>query len=140
MIRRWRELLLSFASIALTLLIAEVGFRLYLRHKSALDLARVERQAEMTRIDTCKLGEIIRLSHEPDLFYERKPNLSGRFCGGNVATNAFGMRMKGEPTVEKPTGVMRIVGLGDSYLFGQGVDQGEGYLEALEEIARSIGV
>jgi lysophospholipase L1-like esterase len=133
MIRRWRELLLAVTSVLLATLIAEGVFRLYLRHRSRAELVRVRHQTSVTRVETCNLGDIIRLSSEPDLFYELKPNVRGHFCRGLVATNALGMRMTSLPSLEKPTGVVRIVGLGDSYLFGQGVDDGQGYLEVLGE-------
>src|SRR5262249_55736813 len=47
-----------------------------------------------------------------------------------------GMRMPVVPELSKPEHVLRIVALGDSYLFGQGVDDGKGFLEVLQ--ARAI--
>src|SRR6185436_6250743 len=118
---------------------AEGLYRLYLRRKSRADLERVEKAAAVTVVDSCNLGDIVRLSREPDLFYELKANLRGRFCGGVVTTNAVGMRMPSEPTLAKPEGVFRVVGLGDSNLFAQRMNDGEGYFEVLRARARSAG-
>ena len=137
--RRWREMVLALASIVLALVVAEVGFRLYLRHRAGAEIERVERQVKLTQVNTCNLGDIVRLSRERELFYELKPNLRGRYCGGAMSTNALGMRMPIEPSVEKPAGVVRIAGVGDSYLFGQGVDDGQGFLEVLQAEALAAG-
>jgi lysophospholipase L1-like esterase len=132
LLRRRRELLLTVLSIGIAFLLAEFGFRLYMRWRARTDLERVERQALLVSVDTCKLGDIIRLSNQRDLFYELKPNLRGRYCGGVMTTNNLGMRMSSEPELDKPAQVLRMVALGDSYLFGQGVDDGRGFLEVLQ--------
>jgi lysophospholipase L1-like esterase len=131
-LRRWRELVLTVLSVGIAFLLAEIAFRFYLRRQARADLERVDRQALLVSVDTCKLGDIIRLSNQRDLFYELKPNLRGRYCGGVVTTNALGMRMSSEPKLDKPAHVLRIVALGDSFLFGQGVDDGRGFLEVLQ--------
>src|SRR5260221_3948104 len=109
MLRCWRELLLLVASVAVAATTAEVLFRFYLRHQSRAQLARVQQQATITEVDSCKLGDIIRLSQEPDLFYELKPNLRGHYCGGLIRTNAIGMRAGGEPSLAKTAGSTRIL-------------------------------
>lgn len=136
---RRREILLVLVSTALTLVGAEVAFRLYLRHLDRAALERVERQVALTTVDTCNLGDIVRLSTEPDLFYELKPGLRGRFCGGSVAVNSLGMRMAFDPKPEKPPGVFRVVALGDSYLFAERMDDGRGFLEVLQARALANG-
>jgi GDSL-like Lipase/Acylhydrolase family len=139
MFRRWREWLLVVGSVVLAGLAAEMLFRLHLRNRARSELERVRAQASTTRVETCNLGDVIELSPEPDLFYRMKPHLGGHFCGGRFSTNGLGMRMESEPRLEKPVGVVRIAGIGDSYLFGQGVDQGQGYLEVLEAVAGKSG-
>jgi hypothetical protein len=136
---RWREVVLSMVSVTVALCFSEAVFRFYLGQKNVRDLERVEKNAAISRVDTCSLGDIVRLSEEPDLFYELKPHLEGRFCGGAITTNSLGMRMPIEPELHKPPNVFRIVGVGDSYLFGQGVDDGQGFLEVLQARAFAAG-
>ena len=79
------------------------------------------------------LGGIIRLSRNPQIVYELKPNLSVVFPyeGNDVTTNAEGFRSKEHP-VEKSARTFRIVGIGDSMMFGMGVADNQDYLSLLE--------
>jgi hypothetical protein len=74
---------------------------------------------------------ILQSASAPGLTYELRPNLSGQFMHRPFSTNSWGLR---SPEVEtrKPAGVFRIVGLGDSHMFGWGVGQDELYLSILE--------
>ena len=134
--RRWREALLVLGSVSLTLLLVELGFRLYLAHRAKGDLERVRAEAQVVEVDTCRLGRIVRISPEHDLLYELKPGVRGRYCGGAFSVNATGMRMPIVPELAKPEHVLRVIALGDSYLFAQCVDDGQGFLEVLQ--ARAI--
>ena len=62
--------------------------------------------------------------HSPDkrFAYTSKPNAEGRFQGVSVETNSRGFRGP-ETTTQKPDGMKRIMLLGDSVVFGWGVDQ-----------------
>jgi lysophospholipase L1-like esterase len=139
MMRRWRELSLSLASILIALVLAELATRWYLRHRERASLARVRQQVSIDHVDSCQLGDIIQLADKPGPFYTLKAGLRARYCGGTLTTNALGMRMQREPELAKADGVLRIVGLGDSYLFGQGVSDGQGFLEVFEARARAAG-
>ena len=79
---------------------------------------------------TVTLGQIIERSPNPRLVYGLRPRLDVIFAGGRVTTSDAGFR---GPAVSrpKPRGVLRIVGIGDSYMFGQGVSDAETYLAAL---------
>jgi lysophospholipase L1-like esterase len=55
------------------------------------------------------------------------PNLDVMFTGREVVINADGFRGPARP-IPKPAGTSRIVGLGDSVMFGWGVGEGEDYL------------
>jgi lysophospholipase L1-like esterase len=131
---------LVIASVVVALLVVEVAFRLYLRHQQSSDFARALGNAATTDVQSCRLGDIVRFSPEPDLLYELKPNLHGNYCGAELNTNAIGMRMRRDPDVAKPPHVFRVVGLGDSFLFGQGVGDGQGFLEVLQARAIAKGV
>jgi lysophospholipase L1-like esterase len=139
MSRRSRQVAALVLSTLLSFVVVEVAYRAYLHHRERADLDRVEEQRTISTVNTCDLGDIIRLSHEADLFYELKPSLHGRFCGGAVTTNALGMRMAIEPQPAKASGVIRVAGLGDSYIFAQRVDDGQGFLEVLQARALADG-
>ena len=57
-----------------------------------------------------------------------------------VRTNSMGIRSDREYTQHKPDGVIRVVGLGDSYTFGYGVAVEDTYLFRLEKKLRQDGV
>ena len=91
-----------------------------------------------------KLAHVIRPARHPGIVYELRPNLRVRFAhGSQVTTDARGFRSHGD--VSAATGgpaVFRIVGLGDSFMFGQGVSDGEPYLSivARELATESAGL
>jgi hypothetical protein len=84
------------------------------------------------------LGGLIRASVDPEVVYELKPGLDATFQGRRVTTNRHGMRDR-ERTIEKPPGTFRIVGLGDSIMFGWGVDHEETYLARVERALNEQG-
>jgi lysophospholipase L1-like esterase len=86
---------------------------------------------------TATLGQIIRKSSNPRIVYELRPRLDVRFAGGRLTTSDEGYRGR-DVTSPKPLGVYRIVGIGDSYMFGQGVSDDETYLSRLTSTDPSI--
>jgi len=76
------------------------------------------------------LAGIIRRSPNPRLVYELRPGLAVTFEGAPVAINAAGYR--GPLHSAESTGSFRIVGLGDSFMFGFGVADQQAYLARLE--------
>ena len=79
---------------------------------------------------TVTLGQIIRKSPNPRIVYELRPRLDVRFAGGRLTTSDAGYRGR-DVASPKPSSVYRIVGIGDSYMFGQGVSDDETYLSRL---------
>ncbi len=77
------------------------------------------------------MAHIIEPSDHSRLVYELQPNLDMMFGHRVLRTNADGMRDDLNYSVEKPAGVIRIVGIGDSGMFGWGVHQGEEYMAVL---------
>jgi lysophospholipase L1-like esterase len=77
------------------------------------------------------LGEILRLSDERRRIYELIPSARFRFLGVEVRTNADGFRGR-DHAVPKPARVFRVVGLGDSVMFGWSVEQDRSYMALLE--------
>jgi lysophospholipase L1-like esterase len=78
------------------------------------------------------LAAIIRKSADPYLIYELQPDLTMEFGNRSLHINSRGMRDSREYEEAKPTNAVRIVGLGDSGMFGWGVEQDENYLAVLE--------
>lgn len=66
------------------------------------------------------------------IMFELAPNLDVRFQRANVKTNSHGMRDK-ERSVEKPDNTYRIAFLGDSFVFGWGVEKEEMFSNILED-------
>ena len=130
-----KKLLLVLLSLLLGLGAAEVGLRLYYGSEEAEDFREALRRAERTRPapgGKITLGEMVQASRFEDVVYELKPNLSGVFKGAPVRTSPQGLRGTREYSLEKPPGTFRIVGIGDSNMFGWGVGEGEPYLQILE--------
>ncbi len=125
-------LLLAAASTLLALVVLEASFR-------ALALLRSRRsfEAALTRVSrvapgaSASLGDLIRPSRNPDIVYELAPDLRVSFLGAPLSTSHAGFRDR-DYNQEKPAGGFRILGLGDSVMFGWGVGDGEDYLSLLE--------
>lgn len=79
------------------------------------------------------LGHMIRLSSNPRIIYEFKPDLDVNFVDAPVTINSAGFRGPLYPEAKGPA-TRRIVGVGDSFMFGHGVGEGEVYIEVLEEL------
>ena len=94
-------------------------------------LRALEQPPEIPADRRVELGNIVRLSRHRRIVYELVPNLQVVFRGEWLTLNAQGFRGQAPPR-EKPTGVVRIVGLGDSVMFGWGVADGNEYLVRLE--------
>ena len=74
---------------------------------------------------------IIRLNENPNIIYELKPGLEDvEYLGAALNTNSSGFRGP-EVLAEKPDNTIRILGIGDSVMFGQGVLDEETYLHRL---------
>ena len=117
------SLLTSLASLALSLVLAEVGLRLFLPVSFREPPARLPRDAWMELLH--------RRSELPGLLYELAPNMHKRSHGTVIRTNRHGMREREIP-IEKPDSVTRIAVLGDSYTFGFGVPGLRAYPRVLE--------
>jgi hypothetical protein len=126
--RRFRNLLLTVAIQGLVLLILlEVAARFF-------DPAGVSYFPETARFfDT--------MVHEEPISYRLQPGLDGNFNHAHYQVNSLGFRGPEIP-IEKPPGEFRIMWLGDSLVFGIGVNNDQTMAADLEKIAnsRSAGV
>jgi len=127
----WPRLVLAAASLLVALVGAEVALRI---HAHLLDRGILREGLELgTQIPADRrvtLGQMIRLADDPDIIYRLRPNLDVIYAHAPVTTNSAGFRGP-EVAVTKPPAIVRIVGLGDSFMFGQGVADGACYLDVL---------
>lgn len=146
--RDWARLagrvVLLAVSAGLTLLAAEVGLRAYLVTKlqanSMAHLKQLYREGKKPEVRTTHpMSIIIRPTDDPVLVYELQPNLDMDFGHKRLRTNRDGLRAdRAYPVARLPHSV-RIVGLGDSGMFGWNVEQGEEYLAVLERLLNRRG-
>lgn len=132
-IRRIRpELLLLVASIAVSVLLVEGALRVHyaVTYSGTLEDLKADLPPRGTEVT---FGDVIMVSAYPRLLYQLKPHLDGvLFKGASVSTNSQGFREVSEPG-PRDERTVRIVGLGDSVMFGLGVEEHERYMDVLEE-------
>jgi PA14 domain/GDSL-like Lipase/Acylhydrolase family len=129
------RLTLALTSTLVTLLVLEGMVRLahYLREdrrplEVQLQSSRAQAQSSMHDLD---LGDIVQPSRHAGIVYELRPNVRGRFMGQPVLINSQGLHDY-EYSRRKEPGTFRIVGVGDSSLFGWGVSFEDSGLKVLE--------
>ena len=82
------------------------------------------------------LGNVIRPSEHPGVIYELRPDLDLEYRhGSTLTTNRYGLRGPEYHPGEHP-GVFRIVTIGDSFMFGSGVNDGECTVRVMERALR----
>src|SRR5207247_4681707 len=129
------RLTLALATTIVALLVVEGIVRLahYLREdrrplEVQLRSARAQAQSSMHDLD---LGDIVQPSRHAGIVYELRPNIRGRFMDQPLLINSRGLHDY-EYTLRKEPGTFRIVGVGDSSLFGWGVPFEDSGLKVLE--------
>jgi PA14 domain/GDSL-like Lipase/Acylhydrolase family len=129
------RLTLALASTIVGLLVTEGIVRLahYLREdRRPLEVQlRGARAQAPSSMQSLRLGEIIQPSRYAGIVYELKPHVRGRFMGQPLLINSQGLRDY-EYARRKEPGTFRIVGVGDSSLFGWGVAIEDSGLKVLE--------
>jgi len=134
--KRWTNVpalaLLVLASTVFALTLVETGLRIA---AFLADPGNLEDTVARPRVPVAQdvtLGDLIQPSSDRNIIYELKPNLpSVRFRGAPVSTNRWGFR--GPDYARTPqNGTVRIVGIGDSVMFGWGVRSEETYLSVVE--------
>jgi lysophospholipase L1-like esterase len=104
------------------------------------DLARGLAQSAATEVTTTdNLRGLVEPDPAPEVIYRLKRQRRWIFRGAPVSTNALGLRGP-ETTLAKPAGTRRIAGLGDSVMFGWGVDDTTPYITQLQpRLVRTLG-
>lgn len=117
----------------------EVGVRAYLgfSYRHALDDLPSETPGDQDR--TVALGEVLAPDDNPDIVYRFKPGAVGVYEGAPIRINSMGIRGE-DPSEIKGADTLRIVGLGDSTMFGWKVREDERYMDLVAEgLARALG-
>lgn len=130
-------------AVFITLLFSEAIFRIYLTLKPSSRIINAQnpdlknKNVEGANFTTATMIDV---SPDPDIPYVLKPDLRGFFAGHPLRTNSFGMRGD-DITVEKPANTLRILGLGDSVMFGWGLKYEETLMPVLaRKIHDRLGV
>lgn len=128
------NLVVSLVTVFFLFLLIELTFRTIIFFENQKSFAKLMRNLEQPENGIAKhLGQIIQPSRYPSIVYELRPNLSVYFRNAWTQTNKQGFRM-GPLSLEKGKRTVRIVGLGDSHMFGWAVSQEEMYAKLLENI------
>jgi len=112
----------------------ELGLRIHYavnRTAALRDLAAL--RIVPPRGTSVQLGDLIQRSPHERLVFELRPKLDVEFLGARVRINASGCRDKEVPQ-DKPPNTIRIVGIGDSVMFGWSVEESERYTNVLESL------
>ncbi len=134
------SLLLAVASTLFTLVALEGLFRvLAFREARRSFEAAIAHPSRVAPGGRATLGDLIRPSRSPDVVYELAPDLRVSFLGAPLATSHAGFRDRDYPATKRP-GSFRILGIGDSIMFGWGVGDGEDYLSLAESRLAGAGV
>ena len=94
--------------------------------------ANLIKKEPVTKGKSADLRDLLIPNNSNLIMYELASNLDVTFQRANVKTNSYGMRNR-ELSLEKPKGTYRIALLGDSFAFGWGVEQEQGFAHILEE-------
>jgi len=132
------SLLLNFALLLGSLLfvfaVLESGTRLFHHFKTRQEgqLSELHESNQIQNLGkTNRLADLIRKSPSPQVVYELKPGIQAEFMGQQVMVNSWGGRSP-EPAQSKAAKTKRIIGIGDSVMFGWGVAEEDTYLSQLE--------
>ncbi|MEA2627001.1 MAG: hypothetical protein QOD06_3046 [Candidatus Binatota bacterium] len=127
-----RSLLIAGAVLT-ALLCLEIGARIV----AALDRNYLDELVSGRHVrragEELTLADLLRVVANPRIVYALQPGARGTFRGAPATINSYGIRDAERP-VEKRPGVFRIVGLGDSHMFGWGVPREETFLTQLESL------
>lgn len=98
----------------------------------------LSKRMEVSVVTTGNLAGLIQPSDAPGVIYELKPSRRWQFQGALTQTNEHGFRGDDWP-VAKGSSTLRVVGIGDSVMFGWGVDGAATYMARLERMLQIPG-
>lgn len=130
------QLILLTISTSVSLLIAEFGVRAFLQStqgfNSLQQLHNPNPDGNLHTTSHHPLLVITRLSANKRIIYELKPDVEMSFGHRDLRISKQGLREDKVYSEKKPANTLRIVGIGDSGMWGWNVHQGEEYLARLE--------
>jgi len=129
--------LMATLSLALSLAAGEIGVRAWYtarQNANSMEKLRIKQRdgKPLPVKSTHALAIIVQPSEDSRVVYELQPNLNTEFGHRRVRTNSEGMRKDRDYAVEKPAKTIRIIGIGDSGMFGWDIEQNEDYMDVLE--------
>jgi len=125
---------ISLVTLILLFILCEVLTRIvvYFENQKSFKKA-ISSLPEITKGKSVSLRSIIQPSKYRKIIYELRPYASVYYENVIVQTNSQGWRGAKEFSLDKDRDTVRVVGLGDSFMFGQGVNQDETALGFLEK-------
>jgi hypothetical protein len=129
------KLCLSAGVFFFAFLAGEVYLRFAALQANSGSLASATEQVEEPSTNRqARLINIIRLSDNERIIYELQPNLKDRFFRGTkVSTDESGFRVQ-PPVPEDSRPLVTVMGIGDSIMFGHGVEDERSYLYVLQTL------
>jgi hypothetical protein len=122
-----------FWLVILLILTIEFSFRIFYLIEFRHSLEDAYMHPELPGIgSTVSLGMIVRPSPYENIIYELKPGIDVNYMYVPVRTNSQGWR-DFEFSGLKNNDTIRIVGIGDSFMFGWSVDESKRYMDVLED-------
>ena len=136
----WRSVVGRFALLAVglatSIALAEVALRRHLNSSSGFSTVKALRDFSEERVilpqSRHPVSELVTLSENKKLIYELRSHMDKDFGPVRVISNSAGLRESQEFTAHPPEKTMRILGIGDSGMFGWDVPQEGNYLAVLE--------
>ena len=131
------KILLLTLSLSISLVAGEIILRkFYSIRQDANSMERFKAARKNGKplpvMSTHPLAAIIQPSDNINLAYELQPGLDIDFGHKRVRINSDGMRKDREYPAQKSSNSIRIIGVGDSGMFGWNTEQNENYLDVLE--------
>lgn len=137
----WARPLLFLGTLVLTLVPLElVAYsRFEASHARLTEQVIESRPASDDPERTLYLIDLVQPSRWPDVVYELRPSVQGRFIDCSYRSSALGLR-DSETQIAKPPDTFRIALLGDSFSFGWGVEVEQSIAHLLEsQLADAAG-
>lgn len=133
---RVANLCLLFGSLVFSGLVGELGLRYFLQKTQGFNsIQQLHNPNPVGNLHTSSMHPLLvitQFSTDKRLVYELKPHVDMLFGMNVLRTNSQGFRSDREFTTEKPAGVKRVIGVGDSGMWGWDADQNQGYMEIME--------
>ncbi|MFC1769883.1 SGNH/GDSL hydrolase family protein [Nitrospirota bacterium] len=133
--KRSRNLIINITVLTVTCLLAfsaiEGYFRIRAFHYDKAVFERWENEDIKPKGSAVTLGHLVSVVDNNRMIYENKKNIYYYYIGAQVTTNSEGFRDKNY-SIKKTADTIRILGIGDSVMFGQAVGDGKEYMTLLE--------